>query len=172
MSAGWMEEWLASDCGLPLSLPLCEGDQRDVYAPTLSHQPPPFYAQQLLPFASVYICRHLLCGGIVVQVTAVHLIREMFMPGLLGGLHCLQCLQYNPPYSATSPPGCWSSFTSSFQTVSTAVIITQSGHLQMHKLREHAENTHFTSLAKRTLDLDVIFFTLNGRIVAGFSCRI
>ena len=92
-------------------------------------------------------------------------------PTLLPTLPTLPTIQ--PPYSATSPPGCWSSFTSSFQTVSTAVIVTQSGHLQMHKLREH-EKTHFTSLAKRTLDLDVIllFFTLNGRIVAGFSCRI
>ena len=144
MLDGWKNGWPVIAASLSPSLPLCEGDQRDVYAPTLSHQPPPFYAQQLLPFASVYICRHLLCGGIVVQVTAVHLIREMFMPGLLGGLHCLQCLQYNPPYSATSPPGCWSSFTSSFQTVSTAVIITQSGHLQMHKLREHVEITQRT----------------------------
>ena len=104
MSAGCKNGWpvIAPSHPLPpLSLPpsLCEGDQRDVYAPTLSHQPPPFYAQQLLPFASVYICRHLLIlCGIVVQVTAGHLIREMFMPGLLGGLHCLlQCLQYNLP---------------------------------------------------------------------------
>ena len=97
MLDGWKNGWPVIAASLSPSLPLCEGDQRDVYAPTLSHQPPPFYAQQLLPFASVYICRHLLCGGIVVQVTAVHLIREMFMPGLLGGLHCLQCLQYNPP---------------------------------------------------------------------------
>ena len=98
MGSGWKNGWPVIATSLSLSLPLCEGDQRDVYAPTLSHQPPPFYAQQLLPFASVYICRHLLIlCGIVVQVTAVHLIREMFMPGLLGGLHCLHCLQYNLP---------------------------------------------------------------------------
>ena len=173
MSAGWKNGWPVIAASLPL--PLCEGDQRDVYAPTLSHQPPPFYAQQLLPFASVYLPPPTMWWYSGSSYCWAPDQRDVYArapgwPTLPPTMPTLPTIQ--PPYSATSPPGCWSSFTSSFQTVSTAVIITQSGHLQMHKLREHAENTHFTSLAKRTLDLDVIFFTLNGRIVAGFSCRI
>ena len=150
----------------PLSLPLCEGDQRDVYAPTLSHQPPPFYAQQLLPFASVYLPPPTMWYSGSSYCWAPDQ-RDVYAraPGWPTLPPTMPTIQ--PPYSATSPPGCWSSFTSSFQTVSTAVIITQSGHLQMHKLREHAEITqrtcrehslHFTCKAHPRSRCDIAVF--------------
>ena len=82
---------------LPPSLSLSVKVIREMFMPQpspTSHHHFMLSSSFLLPAC---ICRHLLCGGIVVQVTAVHLIREMFMPGLLGGLHCLHCLQYNLP---------------------------------------------------------------------------
>ena len=95
VSAGWKNGWPVIAASLPLSLSVKV--IREMFMPQpspTSHHHFMLSSSFLLPAC---ICRHLLCGGIVVQVTAVHLIREMFMPGLLGGLHCLHCLQYNLP---------------------------------------------------------------------------